>query len=632
VIASLVLVIAAAAGGVALASLLHDDEPLWMRLPAAMILGLVVLGLGGFFAANVAGALGGVAVLVAVAAVLALVPLLWLRRGAPAGASRPWSRPWTAARGLTAAWVLGLAALLVRLYDRAAYFASDGRFATGVDHNIGDLPFHVAIVTSFLYGDNFPPEHPELAGTRLTYPVLADFLTALLMKAGATLGGAMLLQNVVLALAVLGLLHRWAAALTGDRAAALIAPVLVLFSGGLGFLRLLDDVDPTRGGLAGHLTRLTHDYTIVGSGELRWGNVIVTMLIPQRSFLMGLPLFLVAWTAWWQATAEGAPPERRVRLMTGAGLAVGLMPLAHVHAFLVAMGMAACLALLFPDRRTWLRFFAVAAAVAAPQLLWLAWGSGLQAAEFLDWHVGWDHGGRNPLAFWLMNLGLYLPAGVLALLWRGRTPVVAPRLARFTLPFVLCLLVPNVVRLSPWIWDNIKFLIWWHLAWAPPVALLLVGLWRRGRGARILSVAAGLVMVLSGALDVWRVASGQIEHTIFTAEGVVFAERVKGATPPRAIVLHAPTYNSEVYLTGRRSVLGYPGHIWSQGLDAGTREQDVKGIYEGTGHPGQLARYGVDAVLVGPLERGWAQVDEYALGSCPAAAAEGSYVLLRCRR
>ena len=229
----------------------------------------------------------------------------------------------------------------------------------------------------------------------------------------------------------------------------------------------------------------------------------------------------------------------------------------------------------------------MAGAVAAPQVLWLAWGSGRPDARS-SWagSFGWDRGDRNPLGFWFLNLGLYLPAGPVALLWRGQRPVVDAKLRRFTLPFVLCLLVPNMVRLSPWIWDNIKFLVWWHLAWAPLVALLLVRLWRRGGGARVLSAAAGLSMVLSGAIDVWRVASGQIEHTIFTAEGVAFAERVKASTAPRAIVLHAPTYNSEVYLTGRRSVLGYPGHIWSQGLDAGAREHDVRSIYEGTGHPG----------------------------------------------
>src|SRR5206468_3061255 len=82
-------------------------------------------------------------------------------------------------------------------------------------------------------------------------------------------------------------------------------------------------------------------------------------------------------------------------------------------------------------------------------------------------------------------------------------------------------------------------------------------------------------------------------------EGTLFAEDIRVATPPGAVILHAPTYNSEVYLTGRRTVVGYLGHIWSQGLDSGTREEDVKRIYAGA--PGSrelLARYGVDIARI----------------------------------
>jgi hypothetical protein len=628
VIAGLV-VLAAILGGTALVSLSGGDRPAWGRLATGVPVGLAGLGLVGFALASLFGFSLAIVLLAAVVSAAPAALLLRPATGPPPGEPASSGRLRFVAG---AAVLIGLGWMARRVYRAAMSAGDDGRIATGVDHNIGDLPFHLAIASGFLYGGNFPAEHPELSGARLTYPVLADFLTAMFVKAGAAPQGAMLLQNVLLGVAVLVLLHRWAGALTGSRAAALLAPVLIVFSGGLGFVWLAGEVDPTQGGLVGHLTRLTHDYTILGTGELRWGNLVITMLIPQRSFLMGLPLFLIAWTLWWQAVGEEAPAERRRRLLTAAGLVTGLMPLAHVHAFTVAVGMAACLALLFPDWPAWRRYFLAAGALAAPQLLWLAWGSGLRTGEFVAWQLGWDRGGRNPLTFWLLNLGLYLPAGAVALLWRGRDPVVSPRLARFTLPFLLCFLVPNVLRLSPWIWDNIKFLVWWHIAWAPLVALLLVRLWRGGIARRTAAVLAGLSMVLSGALDVWRVASGQIDHTIFAAEAVAFAERIKGATPPRAVILHAPTYNSEVYLTGRRTVLGYPGHIWSQGLDPGTREQDVKRIYEAPSRD-LLARYAVDYVLVGPLERAWADVEDASLQAvCPPVVEEGVYVLLRCGR
>ena len=85
---------------------------------------------------------------------------------------------------------------------------------------------------------------------------------------------------------------------------------------------------------------------------------------------------------------------------------------------------------------------------------------------------------------------------------------------------------------------------------------------------------------------------------------MAFGHRIRAVTPPGSIVLHAPTYNSEVFLAGRRSVLGYPGHTWSQGLDAGTREEDIRAIYAGAPDAAALlSRYGVGYVLVGPRER-----------------------------
>ena len=56
--------------------------------------------------------------------------------------------------------------------------------------------------------------------------------------------------------------------------------------------------------------------------------------------------------------------------MCAAGVTAGLLPLAHPHSFLVLIGAAACLTLLFRRWQHWVLFFVVALAVAAPQLWW----------------------------------------------------------------------------------------------------------------------------------------------------------------------------------------------------------------------------------------------------------------------
>jgi uncharacterized membrane protein len=70
------------------------------------------------------------------------------------------------------------------------------------------------------------------------------------------------------------------------------------------------------------------------------------------------------------------------------------------------------------------------------------------------------------------------------------------------------------------------------------------------------------------------------------------------------LILHAPTYNDPVYLTGRRTFLGYPGHVWSHGIDYAARESELKAIYAGSpAAAGLIEKEGIEYVVVGPLER-----------------------------
>ena len=72
------------------------------------------------------------------------------------------------------------AILVGRLADRALFRTPTG-IATGDRHNFGDLPFHMGITAGFAYGNNFPPDHPELAGVPLTYPFFGDLVSGMIL-------------------------------------------------------------------------------------------------------------------------------------------------------------------------------------------------------------------------------------------------------------------------------------------------------------------------------------------------------------------------------------------------------------------------------------------------------------------
>lgn len=686
----------AIAGGALLTYLYDEDAPLSARLCAGVCVGLAALGLVGFV---IASFIGLTPLSLALAALITAAPLALLTGRAwrarvlfdVRAAQRAWTRP---ERGMVLRGALfGATAVLFWFVLDRAFFAQAGELLTGVENNLGDLPFHLGIITGFAQGQNFPPQHPEFAGARLTYPFIADFVAAMFVRAGWSLTAALFWENFALALALTGLLYRFALKLTRTRAAAVVSVALTLLSGGLGWLVFVREWFNGSRTLFNLLAQLPHKYTITYDNVYRWGNAITTLLVPQRALLLGLPLALVVVTIWWQTVGaddearvvEPVNEERKVkkgkrskgtraqnaadvnvppplpafpfsrlpraladaalRRMLGAGLLAGLLPLVHAHTFIVLMLVGACMALLFPRWRLWFAFFAAASVLALPQMWWATRASAVKAGSFFEWTFGWDRGQENVVTFWLRNTGLFIPLLVAALAWRGRAAVVSARLLRFYLPFTLCFIIANVAKVSPYLWDNIKVLFYWYVASTPLVALLLVRLWRAGgqtlRAANVFvvvllrgaAIALFVSLTFAGALDVWRVASATEEQREFDRDGLAFAALIEQQTPPRSLILTAPTYNHPVFLAGRRALLGYGGHLWSQGIKYDEREAEVKNIYAGGPQADALlGKYGVEYIVVGPLERAAVRVNEQYFTHFRQVGEVGEYHLYKVAR
>jgi hypothetical protein len=667
---AILLLIFAIAGGTLLTFLFDRSASRAARLCMGACIGLALMATAGFLLALLFG-LGATTIILS--ALLLLLPLLLLLNDALRAAVLAALRPKPSPAGPSAsgigylAFYLAIAMLLAMVFSRAAFERPDGIY-TGVTNNLGDLPLHLQIINSFTQGQNLPPQDPTYAGVRFAYPFLVDFLTAMLVRAGAGVIFAMWLQNMVLALALVGLLHYWTILLTRNRLAGVIAPLLVLFSGGMGWWLLF--YEPSSEGFFGMLGSLQHDYTIVPNSILRWGNSLTTLFVPQRSILFGLPLAITIFCQWWLAitqqenarasVAEPAnaasgqhnltpaklakvrrkaakksaalnlspePPNFYLRRMLAAGALAGWLPLIHAHTFLVVMGMAACLVLVFRFTwRSWLYFFAVALVVSVPEILWLANTGGVNTRSYLGWQPGWDHGAHNVFWFWFVNTGLFIPLLLFCLAWRRGTLKLSPRLLKFYAPFLLCFIVPNLVKVAPWIWDNIKVLFLWYVASAPLVAWLLARWWQQRSFIRGLAPAVFLTLILAGGLDVLRIVSEASEYQEFDAQGIAVAGIISAQVPPRAVVLHAPTFNSPVFLTGRRSLLGYPGWMWSRGLNYSERGADIQRIYSGAPEADALLRqYGVDYVLIGPAELASLKVNEQFWSKYAMLSQAGAY-------
>lgn len=481
------------------------------------------------------------------------------------------------------------------LWSGALTDGPDGLYAGHINF-WGDWAAHLGDVTSFAYGENFPPVYPRLAGQPFAYHYLASLTAAAMVKLGMSPITALPLQSFLFSVLLLFGLYAFARRLLRDRNAAALAVLLFLLGGGLGWLVTVGEIAGTHD-ILGILLRHPWDVTLLADANYQWKNVYFSLLAPQRPYLYGLPLALLILTLLLVAVQT-----RTSRAFIAAGLVAGLLPLAHLGTLLALALITPFLFLLFPSRR-WFLFFGIWVAVAVPQLL-LQQGGAPAATSAIRLQVGWLAGSDPWIWFWLKNLGLFLPLLLLALVSRDVIPPVAKR---FLWAFMPVFVIANLIVFQPWDWDNTKILVYWFLAVCLLVAALLVRLWRRYRSPLIrgLLVVAVATMLLSGVLINLQQLLGLDRHLLLTTEELQVAEQVREKTPPRAVFITGTQHNLPVsVLTGRRIVMGYPGWLWSYGFDYSTEYRDLQSIFAfEPGTPELLKKYGVDFVAIGPGER-----------------------------
>lgn len=667
---SIVLILLITVGGFGLTYLVSDDETFLWRVGAGNIIGSAVFGLICFLLACFFGL---TALTAALSVLITLAPLAVFSQK---NYQNAFQTDWQKAKGkfegaslkkaLPFFYYAFFLVIFWLFFDRAMIETANG-IVTGGSQNLGDLPFHLGAIFSFTEGNNFPPENPSYAFAKFSYPFIADLITSAFVVFGAKVRDALFVQNIFLAFSLLVVLERFTFKLTGNRLAGKIAPVILFFSGGLGFVWFLKDYWNGAQSLIDFLWKMPSDYTI--SDNFRWGNALVTLFLTQRSLLLGMPLTIIVLQKLWETfiSRQSAVGSRQSAVESEEhtlsvqhlilGLIAGTLPLIHVHSLAVLFIVTAFLFVFCFDKwREWTTFGIGVAIVAVPELLWAMSGSATRLTEFVAWNFGWDKRDLNFFWFWLKNTGIFIPLLVLAL-WmisshieqKARAAEEAEKEDKiepqnnpaqqsifgvqhllFYLPFLACFLIANLIKLAPWEWDNIKVLIYWFVGSIPFVAMILAELWKKDKLLKIIAAGCLVTLIFSGALDVWRTVTKQTNYNVFSKDSVAIAEQIKAKTAPNALFLNAPTYNSAVVLSGRRSLMRYSGHLSSYGIDYNEREMDVKRIYSGDAQfESILKKYNIEYVIVSPEERGNINVNDANFTRFPVIAESGAYKIYK---
>jgi hypothetical protein len=313
------------------------------------------------------------------------------------------------------------------------------------------------------------------------------------------------------------------------------------------------------------------------------------------------------------------------------------MPLFHVHTF-IALTIVLLVALLF-ERVTWpnifsgapLRRHAVqllgAALIPATFFVWVVTDQ-FRAKSLVKWHPGWVQDSADFAApffrlggtanfgsatgfgsllqktwngviapffqFWLTNFGLWvlLSLALVALCgWRAwktgwRWSRKPPADVAFVLSAVVIFAIGYFVQTAPWDWDNLKLMVWGYFLILPFLWSDLIGRWAfPERAVTCVALFASGFVTLLGGLAAGHPGFGITERGRLDAIGTAVRP-----LPIEARFAAYPTYNHPLLLQGRKVVLGYPGHLWTEGFDYNEPNRQLTALMRGAPNWREMAK------------------------------------------
>lgn len=503
----------------------------------------------------------------------------------------------------------------------------------------GDMSMHLGFITSIGVQGNFPPDYSILPGNRLSYPFLSDSISSSLYLLGAPLKAAYALPMFAAAAAVLGGFYAFAQRFLKNKVKTLAAFILFFLNGGFGFAYFLYE-----GGFSRIMQEFYHTPTNLHFENIRWVNVLIDMLLPQRATLFGWAVLFAVFYLLYRAVFEG---EKRYFPM--AGLLCAALPMIHTHSFLFAAILCVCWMIIWLQRRLWrpktgkllflvkvalfcglvamciakpivygmrlqnsdtILYIGVAGAAAAVLVLlvltalWIqrggfrellgTWGALLLivCALALPQLFYWTFSSTGAQGFiqgnfaWVNYDESYLwfyfkNLGVAFVLLIPALVFMKRRnFVRFT-PALLAWFIAEFIQFQPNSYDNNKLMYPAFVFICIVCADFLVELLKKIRSKPIRAVAASVLLTLSVTSAVLTIGREFVSKYQLYGYAAVDAVRFVETLEPDATFLTNTRHNNEIAaLSGRNVVCGSSSYLYFHGLHYQTNESAVRSMYE----------------------------------------------------
>ena len=495
-------------------------------------------------------------------------------------------------------WILAacFAIFAVRSFCWLLYVAGD-QLKIQSSNNLGDLALHITYIRNFAHGVALWPENPIYAFSNLRYPAGVDLFNAILSLLHIDLIRGLVWVGLLASLATFYALYRWGGT---------FGIAGFLFNGGLAgfqFVNTLQFID--------YQDRL-------GDRAIAWKSIPLSMFVTQRGLLYAIPAGLLLLWLWrkkfFGAVAGVGDPGSTAVTEAGDDAQVGgradrrlrgqpplpfwievslyaSMPLFHMHTFLA---LTIVLVFLFflgdAQMRGHIATVVATAFIPATFFVWLITDH-FQASSVLEWQPGWVQNkgdfAMGFFRFWAINFGLWAPLAVLLVAlcgWQGwkngaRLGKKLPEDLAFLLPAVAIFIIGMLFKTAPWEWDNLKLMMWAYFLALPYFWTHLIQHWPVPvRIAVCVALFGSGFVTLCGGLANGRAGGGFgfANRTEVDAVGIFTRD-----LPAEARFAAYPVYNHPLLLQGRKVVLGYPGHLWTQGFEYSDADKRLRNLMEG---------------------------------------------------
>lgn len=466
----------------------------------------------------------------------------------------------------------------------------------------GDWALHyiVSSVAAYRPVSCWFTNHPVYLGNQFDYPFVVDFLSGFLQRQGMALGSSFLWPSIAMMFLVLTSIYVFSVRITKSGLHAFLIISLLFLNGGLGFVDLVKDWNITPQ-FWRHFPQ--HIYSHWIERGYHFGNMTITEFLPQRAFLLGMPIGLLLMDQLMRITRRPASSKPVATFVLG--ILAGSLLFIHPHSYLMIVLFSIFIVLSHPLK--WAAWSRYAAGAALPSLIWwFGMHNHGSDGSFLQWHPGWmayepESGHLGFWAFWFLNWGLFLPLALYGTL-RFKLYRNSAVMFGFVL-FILC----NFIKFQPWSWDNTKLFTYSYLLLAIPVAFVLSALLRaKNPVIKITGVLLFLSLTLTGMVDLAGIIkNGTPGYMMYSSQEMAMAAEVRAKTEACDVILTSTDHHHWLpALTGRQIVMGYPGWVASYGVNYGEREREIHAMYEGTSQARILMeKYRIKYALISAKER-----------------------------